>query len=316
MKIIEMKLSDLKIRKWLPIVFIIAALTIVAIYIVQNLEQLSGLFQVSLSTLLIMSLLSLLSSVGNGMINYFLYQKMGIPISFKNSFGLATINTLANHLPFSGGLIAKGVYLKKRFGLGYARYLSATGALFICFIATNGALGLVTLGIMSVFMGIEIPGLLIAGFGVMVSSILLLWFPIRPRFFPEAWREHIEKIEEGWQIFQRERGLIIKLIFVQVLSILVVAARFLIAYSIFSQSIDYIECVMFSSATILTRLVSIVPGGIGVREGIVAALGSFLGLDPGISFVAVGFERLVATLIILILGIYFSYKLSQDVLVE
>jgi len=148
----------------------------------------------------------------------------------------------------------------------------------------------------------------------MLSSILFLWLPISPRFFPEAWSEYIENIEEGWQILHQEKGLLIKLIIVQVLSILVVAGRFLIAYSIFSQSIEYIECVMFSSATILTRLVSIVPGGIGVREGIVATLGSFLGLDPAISFIAVGFERLVATIIILILGIYFSYKLSREAL--
>jgi len=91
------------------------------------------------------------------------------------------------------------------------------------------------------------------------------------------------------------------------------AGRYWIAIQAFSLHIPFLETILFGSATILTRLVNIIPGGIGITEGIVAGLGSLLGFDPIILAVAVGLDRIIATTVVLILGLFFSYTLSREI---
>ena len=69
-----------------------------------------------------------------------------------------------------------------------------------------------------------------------------------------------------------------------------------------SQNVTFGDVMLFSAASILTQLVSIAPGGLGVREAIVGAVASALGFDMGMSLVAVGLDRLISTLAILLIG--------------
>ena len=94
------------------------------------------------------------------------------------------------------------------------------------------------------------------------------------------------------------------------LTTLLCAARYWIAFHTLSQDVTYAQCLLFAAATILTRLVSIAPGGLGVREGIVAGVASLLGFEAGVSAVAVGLDRLVATSVIIVLGTIYTYLLS------
>jgi hypothetical protein len=52
----------------------------------------------------------------------------------------------------------------------------------------------------------------------------------------------------------------------------------------------------------VAQLVSAAPGGSGVREAIVTAITTTLGFDPGVSFGAVGLDRLGITIVIVISG--------------
>jgi uncharacterized protein (TIRG00374 family) len=58
--------------------------------------------------------------------------------------------------------------------------------------------------------------------------------------------------------------------------------------------------------------VNIAPGGLGVREGIVAGIASLLGFEAGVSAVAVGIDRLVATSVVIVLGTIYTYILSKN----
>lgn len=76
---------------------------------------------------------------------------------------------------------------------------------------------------------------------------------------------------------------------------------------------QWLRYVVLSAATILTRPVSIAPGGLGIREGIGVGVASVMGFDPGISVVAVGIDRLIATLVIIVVGTVYTYILSRKV---
>lgn len=83
---------------------------------------------------------------------------------------------------------------------------------------------------------------------------------------------------------------------------MLLAIRYWLAFQMVSQNITIGDAILFSSATILTQLVSIAPGGLGVREAIVGIIATTLGFDTTVSVIAVGIDRLISTIPILILG--------------
>jgi uncharacterized membrane protein YbhN (UPF0104 family) len=302
-----------KLKTYLPYILSILALTVFGVYLYRNAERYRQLLDVNPKSLLSLFGLSFAIPLANGSINYLLFRNLGVHMSFNESFGLAAVNTLANQLPFSGGLIAKGIYLKKRHGLTYTKYLSAMVATYVCFIAANGVIGLIITAFLASFQGARIPALLALGFVAMTISVVVLVLPIRLDFLPTKWKTRINNVAEGWQVLSQDRILLLQLILIQVITTIIAAQRFQIAFSTLSQDVSYAQCLLFSSATILTRLISVTPGGLGVREGIVAGLASVLGFDPGVSAVAVGLDRLISTVGILGLGVIYTYSLSKRI---
>lgn len=303
-----------RFKKILPGLISLLTISILVYFVIRNVDRIKNLFNLSLRTGLILALLVAISVFLNGIVNFLLYQNLNVPIPFLSSIGLSAINSLANQLPFAGGLVAKGVYLKRRYHLSYVKYLSATAALYICYFVTNGLVGLVVLAYLSGVNGYQIPGSLVVGFLLMIGSLVFLWVPLQMSFLPERWRSYLENIRQGWSVLRKKKRLLLSLIVVQMIAVLIMSARFWLSFNILSQNIGIVECLLFSTATILTRLISIAPGGLGVREGIVAGLSTILGFNPGVSAVAVGFDRLIATAVIAVTGSIFSYFLSKDVL--
>jgi len=264
----------------IPITFSIFVILGFTIFLIRNIEDYLELFSFSLIRVLLLIAAICISTFINGLINYYLYGALGITLKLRTGFGLAVVNTMANLLPFAGGLVAKGVYLNKKHHLEYTKYTSSIGALFICFVATNGLIGLFGLLLIAIFHFVEIPLIIILGFGLMAGSIVLLWIPLRFGFLPDKWQNRMNSFNQGWQVFRNDRRLLLKLIILQIASVLTMAFRFWIGFRFLSFSVSFLEGLLFASATILTRLVSIAPGGLGVREAIIAVVGNFLGYDP------------------------------------
>ena len=107
--------------------------------------------------------------------------------------------------------------------------------------------------------------------------------------------------------------LLAQVVIVQSFLTLSFAARLFLAFQSLSQNVTFGETILFASSTILTQLVSIAPGGLGVREFVVASVASVLGFDMGISVVAVGLDRLVATVVIVLTGTISTYFLSKNI---
>jgi len=250
----------------------------------------------------------------NATMDYLFYKGLKIPIGFWENFGLRTVNTLANLLPFAGGLVASGFYLKRKFSLAYTRFLSATAAVYVSYMSANGVMGLVVLVILSQVDRQPIPVLLILGFCVMTVSVLAYWLPVDFLHTSKYLKNVLSNLVNGWQVLKENKLLLIRLILLQLIVTFLQAGRFYLAFKMLSQDIKFSHCLLISSATLLTRLASFAPGGLGIREGIVAAVGSFLGYPPAISALAVGIDRLVSTTLILFFGVFSSYRLGIGIL--
>jgi uncharacterized membrane protein YbhN (UPF0104 family) len=298
------------IKRYVPILLLMFLLALFVVYVWRNADTFGELLNVSESLLVLAPSLVLLNFFGSGLINLFVYRNLGAPVTVVEALSLSAVNTLANLLPFAGGMVAKGVYLKRKFQLGYTRFLSATMALFVIMVATSGAIGLATLVYRSLRPGHEVSPLLLSGFAVMLLSVAVLWLP--PSLVPRGrWALRFGQFLEGWRFMRRQPGLLALLLLLQLGLMFVLAGRYWTAFHLMSQPVTFTDCLLFAAGTTLTQLVTITPDGLGIREGIVGGIAALLGFDLGVSVVAVTIDRLVSTALILAFGSAASYHLAR-----
>jgi uncharacterized membrane protein YbhN (UPF0104 family) len=298
-------------RSYLPYVLSAAAMLVFGVYLYRNADRYRQLLDLSVGSVLSLLGLALMFALVNGLASYVFYRGLRVPLTLNEGVGLAAVNTLANQLPFAGGLVARGIYLKRRHGLAYTRFLSATLALYVCFVAANGAVGIGVLTYWTLDGSVAVPPLLILGFSVMALSIVSLWLSIDAVSIPGKLGQRLVQLMDGWQTLRHDLHLVGKLVGLQVVMTLMFALRFWLAFRALSQDVTFTQCLLFSAATVLTRLVNISPGGLGVREGIVAGIAFLLGFEADVSAVAVGIDRLAATSVIGVLGTIYALVLGN-----
>ncbi len=299
------------IKKSAPYLLSTVILIAFTIYLYRNAEQYQELLHFSFAMLSVQAILMSIFILCHGLNNYLFLRGLNIPISYNEGVGLAAINMLANQLPFTGGVIAKSIYLKQRYQLSYSHFLSATLALYNIFVLTNGVVGLSILLYWRLVDEVAFTPWLFVVFIGMTAAIFMFWLPTDYQFLPDKVRRQLVRLAEGWRILTQNRKLVGQLMSVQVLLLLIFAWRFWIAFHMLSQEINLSQCLLFAAATIVISLVNITPGGLGIREVIVGGLASLLGFDTAVSIVAVGIDRLISTLVIIIMGSIYTVVLSS-----
>ena len=295
----------MKNQRFRTVILSIISLGIIAAfvyYLYANANQYVKLLNVSTTGAAMLFMIWLAFPVLNGMQNILLYRSLDVEISYQNGFLLTAASTLANQLPISGGIISKGFYLKRRYNLPYTKFISSTVALFVCFLAANGLLGISILLYWIVFEKIVIHPVLLMAYATMAGCVFIFRLPLDRIKMPKKIHNWSHQAIEGWMHISRNPVLLFRLIGLQLLLMLLLATRYWLAFHMLSQNVTITQTLLIATATILTQLVSIAPGGLGVREALAVGVASALGFDPGISLVAVGLDRLVATVGIVLTG--------------
>lgn len=283
-------------------------------YLYNNSDKYLDLLNISKIGALVLFLLSLAFPLLNGMQNTYLYRCLGlIGFSHWDGYLVTAASTLANQLPIPGGIVSRGYYLKQRHNLSYAKYTSSTIAIFFCYLAINGLIGIAVLLYWILIAGTAIPSILLIAFTIMVGCILVFWLPLERIKMPEKMRQWTSQAVDGWIAIGRNPSLLFKLTFLQAGLVMLLSLRYWIVFHMLSQNVSIGQTLLFASASILTQLVSIAPGGLGVREAIVASVASVLGFDAGVSIVAVGLDRLVITVMIVLTGWFSTVILGKQI---
>jgi uncharacterized membrane protein YbhN (UPF0104 family) len=298
------------VGKLLPLLISLGLLIGFTVFLKRNAVEFRSLLDVSAPRIFLLITLILATHIGNGAMNQALYRALGAPIGLRESIGLSVVNNLANFLPFAGGMMAKGVYLKRRYGLSYSNFISATLALFAIMVAASGLMGLLTLLVMELSED-NAPWILVAGFAAMTVVMLAFFVPHTIGVLPSGVKEKIAQLLSGWRVIGSEPLLLMVLLLYQFLALLLTAGRYWAAFRLMSQPVSVFDCILFAAASTLTQLVTITPDGLGIREAIVGGVASLLGFDIGVSIVAVTIDRLVSTALTLAIGSAASYHLSR-----
>ncbi len=291
------------IRSTLHILISLGVIAAFVYYLYNNSEKYIELLNISKTGVFTLFVISLAFPLLNGMQNTYLYRGLGLTaFSQWDGFLITAASTLANQLPVPGGIVSKGYYLKQKHNLSYAKFTSSTFALFFCYLAINGSMGLVVLLYWILFDNRAAPPILLIAYTLMVACILVFWLPLERIRMPEKIHKWTHQAIDGWMSIGKNPELLFRIAVLQVALVIILSLRYWIAFHMLSQNVTVGQTLLFASASILTQLVSIAPGGLGVREVVVASVATALGFDAGISVVAVGLDRLVMTIMIVLTG--------------
>jgi uncharacterized membrane protein YbhN (UPF0104 family) len=287
------------------IVTLISLLAVLAFayYLYANADRYVGLLDLSATGVAALLVLAMAVPLLSGTQNTLLYRALGAKdFSQRDGILISAASTLANQLPLPGGIVSKGVYLKRMHGLSYATFLSSTLALFFCFLSLQGLVGLASLIYIASLKDTAPFPVLWTGFALMTACPLLLWLPVdRLRLRPTL-QAHLRSALDGWLIVGHKPVMLLQILGIQLIIVLLLALRYWLAFGMLSQDVSVAQVLVMSSASILTQLVSLAPGGLGVREAIVGAVSWALGFDAVVSLAAAGLDRLVSTLAIILMG--------------
>jgi uncharacterized membrane protein YbhN (UPF0104 family) len=266
-----------------------------------NRDYIAGSYTLRPAAFLSVAGLSALSLVVRGLANRLHFGALGVAASLPEWTRLVTVTALANYLPFAAGLVAKALFLKRVHELPYGRFAVGQSSLLLLIVATNGAAGLVVLAF-----GFpdRLFGFIGAGFAVLLLAGLPLWLP-------ERWRG---RLGSRWlpleAIAPPARRHWPWVVLCQLVLLLLASVGLQLCFSMGGSQVGLAACLLFTAAAVLSRLVTFVPGALGVREFLIGGLALATGFDLRDAVVASTLARSAELAVVLTLGGAFSWSLS------
>jgi uncharacterized protein (TIRG00374 family) len=242
-----------------------------------------------------------------------------IKLKFKEWFGLSLINTMYNYfIPAGGGLFARAYYLKKKYNFDYSKYIALTGgASLLGFgVASFSALTLIILKyFLSGFFNADLLGISLLLF--LGSLLLTLIFILSPNL----------RLARGWKIFdtliigvQRSNNyfnsnykILSYTIFSRFALIFFMGLRLFFSFKVLDIEVDLISILTIQSLIIFSMVISITPGNIGVKEGIIGLLATMIGIPLKDAILAAAIDRAVAMIIVFALGGIYHFILLREI---
>jgi uncharacterized membrane protein YbhN (UPF0104 family) len=281
-------------------------------YLAINKELTSLLTNVSWQTAVILVMLRLLFVGLNGVFLKLFAAQLSIHLNWREWIGLPFITTMGNYLtPFSGGMLARATYLKKRHSLSYTHFTTLLAANYLITFWVSVLAGLIIMPLLWQQASNPLPLLLfLVGCWVALSAVLFLpvpRIPIGKRPF-----HMLNQALTGWRAVKRKRYLLWQLILLAVISLGLNSAAFWFSYRALELPVSIATAVMVSLATVFSTLVTLTPGNFGIREAFVSFISELVGAGVGEGLLVALLIRSASILSAFTLGPLFSMILAHE----
>lgn len=196
---------------------------------------------------------------------------------------IATYSTAANMLPLPGGFAVRVANLKNNENT-YKKAVMAT-----TYVSLLSAAVTVTMAAFAYNM--IMPGQISLILFLFALAILLSTIVLSLR--------HVGK------------GSMLKLVATEIFSTLVDASRIVLCFVVIGHGIDAMQSIILTASTVLGSAVSLVPSGLGVREGSAALIAAYIGLEPGTTFIALVISRVLGLGFFMLASLYISIAVKE-----
>jgi uncharacterized membrane protein YbhN (UPF0104 family) len=279
-------------------------LAVLGRYLYTERENIAANYAFSPGTLIALVGLVVLTLALRALVHQLLFGRLGVVVPLRDWFAVVTVNSFANYLPLSAGLAAKAFYLNRVHAMPYGRFAVGQMALLLLVVSTHGFVGLAAITLWQP----ESAGWIAAGCAAMAACGGLLWLP-------ESVTRRLGKRFASWSAepIAQLRQSALAVMAAQVGVLLTAAVSLKLGFSTGNADVSMTACMLFSAAAVLTRLVSITPGALGIREFLIAGLAVATGFELQDAIIASVITRVADMIAIFTLGGVFTYTLSKRI---
>jgi uncharacterized membrane protein YbhN (UPF0104 family) len=301
-------------RRFLPWACFALVLALMVFFLAREKDLSAALLRVSMLSLAGIFLLQCLFNAVTGLMLRELSLFFGVRLNVTEWYGLPAVTTMGNYLtPASGGLVARAVYLKQRYGLSYPRFLSLLSSGYLVNFLVISAVGmLLVLGRHS--QDARVFSLALFFLAVFTVILFLLHRPVPLPDGEGRVKRFLRDVMSGWPLMKSRTSLIGKLIALSLVNILLGGSSLWLAFNALGYPVPGADAILVSLLQAFSLLMSVTPGNLGVQEGIVSLSSGLLGYGLGAGLLAALLVRAVTVLFILSHGPLFSYLLSNELI--
>jgi uncharacterized protein (TIRG00374 family) len=209
-------------------------------------------------------------------------------ISLRESFYVSLLSAIGNYFgPYLGGAGIRAVYLKKKFQLSYADFISTVSGIYLINFRIYSVAGVIALVLIHIFTG-EYSLLFYLIFGVWAAIALFLSKLKIPGLGKRKlnWRGKItsfvlgkaKQIVNGWRQLRNNEEIYWKLHRISFINFLISFCVISLQFIAIGVEVSVPATVLYVAITNLSLYLSITPGAIGIREALFIFCGALLGL--------------------------------------
>lgn len=308
-----------RIQELHKILFYLFALIALTVFLYANKNLFFALINISSLDLIFLSLFSLLAIYINAIQLRYLTDVFNVKLKFIEWFGLAVSNTMHNYyIPVRGGTVLKAIYLKKTHTLPYSKFISLTAGAYLLgfFLASVSAIFFILVSFLlyhkfyGIFFYISVSLIAVTTiFGIFCLKVefsaLFKKIPILHNF--------ILKVESGLSYFKKNKGLLIKILVFKFFFILIMSVKLYWAFKAIGIDTNLITILIVQSLVMFSMVISLTPGNLGIREGIIGVLASMLDIPLQEAILGALVDRAVMMSIVIILGMIFTTVLTREI---
>jgi uncharacterized protein (TIRG00374 family) len=215
------------------------------------------------------------------------------------------------YLPAKGGTVAKAYYLNKKFDFKYSYYFSLLTGSYLISLALTSTLGLLATFSISIFGG-KLLFPLVFGFlfilvcTVLISFIAKFLLKFQFRFKKHKLTQILENLRNGMAYFSNNKKLTLYFFLCTTIYIIAMAGRLYLSFKAIDVQIDFIEIVIVRTLTEFSFFVSLIPGNLGLKEGIIIFASGMFDIAPNQAAAAALLDRAISVIVIFGFGFFFS----------
>ncbi|MEA3494441.1 MAG: lysylphosphatidylglycerol synthase transmembrane domain-containing protein [Bacteroidota bacterium] len=239
-----------------------------------------------------------------------------IYLKFKIWFGLSASNSMYNYLlPMRGGMALRAIYLKNNHDFPYSKYLSYLSGYYILNFAVAALLALITGFTLKLYTDINTM-ILVISFLVFIFflSFIFIGYKFDAERIPQKNKilNFIKESIVGLKQFKKNKSKVGYIILLQVVFILIMSVRLYLSYYALGIEIDFLKIILIQSFVVFSMVLSVTPGNIGIKEGIIGLSASLFGLSLEEALLGAVLDRMIEMIIIFILGGFYSKGLFKN----
>lgn len=309
-------------RRLIKSVFLLLILIIAIIYIKNNQDAFLLLYQIKLSDILILLFVGVVAFLPLAYEFRFVSNVFQLSLKFKEWFGLSALNTFYSYfIPARGGLLARAYYLKSKYNFDYTKYMALLGGSFLLAFLVASLTAIILLLARYLFYDAFEQNLFLISLGLFViTSIasIILWF--FPTFKSKTGLQKLDKLINsvivGFQYFKTNNKLLFIIALTHFALIFFMGLRLYFSFRAIDIPVNVLSILIIQALVVFSMVLSITPGNLGIKEGIIGLLATMIGVPLKDAILAAAIDRAVAMIIVFSLGGIYHFVLMRELVKE